>query len=202
MKQDTLITLFPSLVYKTNIQRKLNDEEKKLLQDKSLNVRKNDFNYTGVDNKILKYNEFKNLNNFVQEKIDFFVKSFIKPKYDFKCYITKSWLNFNNKGNFHQRHTHSNSFLSGVFYLNVGDQGEITFLTPFNNLFNIENKETNHFNADYARIKVKNGDLLIFYSHLEHKVDINQSNETRVSLSFNTFIKGKLNNEFSSGLEI
>lgn len=159
-------------------------------------------NYTGVDNKILKYNEFKNLNNFVQEKIDFFVKSFIKPKYDFKCYITKSWLNFNNKGNFHQRHTHSNSFLSGVFYLNVGDQGEITFLTPFNNLFNIENTETNHFNADYARIKVKNGDLLIFYSHLEHKVDINQSNETRVSLSFNTFIKGKLNNEFSSGLEI
>lgn len=202
MKQDTLITLFPSLVYKTNIQRKLNDEEKKLLQDKSLNVRKNDFNYTGVDNKILKYNEFKNLNNFVQEKIDFFVNSFIKPKYDFKCYITKSWLNFNNKGNFHQRHTHSNSFLSGVFYLNVGDQGEITFLTPFNNLFNIENTETNHFNADYARIKVKNGDLLIFYSHLEHKVDINQSNETRVSLSFNTFIKGKLNNEFSSGLEI
>ena len=199
---DSLITLFPSLVYKTNINRNLNDEEKKLFQDKSLNIRKNKFNYIGVDNKILKYNELKDLNNFIQEKIDFFVESFIKPKHDFKCYITESWLTFNNKGNFHHRHTHKNSFLSGVFYLNVGDQGEISFLTPFTHWFDIEKTEQDQYNADYARIKVKNGDLLIFYSHLEHKVDTVQTDETRVSLSFNTFIKGKLNNEFTTGLEI
>ena len=199
---DSLITLFPSLVYKSNINRLLSDDEKKLIQDKSLEIQNNKFNSSSVDNKILDNNNFKYINNFIQEKINFFIETIIQPKHNLSCYVTESWLNFNKKGDSHHKHFHKNSFLSGVFYLSVNENDSITFLSPIKNLFDIEKSEENELNADYARVKIKNGDLVIFYSHLDHKVDINQNNETRISLSFNTFIKGKLSNQFTSGLEI
>ena len=197
-----MITLFPSLVYKSNINRLLSDDEKKLIQDKSLEIQNNKFNSSSVDNKILNNNNFKYINNFIQEKINFFIKTIIQPKHNLSCYVTESWLNFNKRGDSHHKHFHKNSFLSGVFYLSVNENDSITFLSPIKNLFDIEKSEENELNADYARVKIKNGDLVIFYSHLDHKVDINQNNETRISLSFNTFIKGKLSNQFTSGLEI
>ena len=70
---DSLITLFPSLVYKSNINRLLSDDEKKLIQDKSLEIQNNKFNSSSVDNKILDNNNFKYINNFIQEKINFFL---------------------------------------------------------------------------------------------------------------------------------
>ena len=197
-----MITLFPSLVYKSNINRLLSDDEKKLIQDKSLEIQNNKFNSSSVDNKILDNNNFKYINNFIQEKINFFIETIIQPKHNLSCYVTESWLNFNKRGDSHHKHFHRNSFLSGVFYLSVNENDSITFLSPIKNLFDIEKSEENKLNADYARVKIKNGDLVIFYSHLDHKVDINQNNETRISLSFNTFIKGKLSNQFTSGLEI
>ena len=197
-----MITLFPSLVYKSNINRSLSDDEKQLIQDKSLQIQNNKFNSSSVDNKILDNNNFKYINNFIQEKINFFIETIIQPKHNLSCYVTESWLNFNKKGDSHHKHFHKNSFLSGVFYLSVNENDSITFLSPIKNLFDIEKSEENELNADYARVKIKNGDLVIFYSHLDHKVDINQNNETRISLSFNTFIKGKLSNQFTSGLEI
>ena len=199
---DSLITLFPSLVYKSNINRSLSDDEKQLIQDKSLQIQNNKFNSSSVDNKILDNNNFKYINNFIQEKINFFIETIIQPKHNLSCYVTESWLNFNKRGDSHHKHFHKNSFLSGVFYLSVNENDSITFLSPIKNLFDIEKSEENELNADYARVKIKNGDLVIFYSHLDHKVDINQNNETRISLSFNTFIKGKLSNQFTSGLEI
>ena len=178
------------------------EEEEKLIHDKSMQVRINKSNSISIDKKILNNQNLKNIKSFIEHKINFFVQSIIKPKHNFNCYITESWLNFNKKGDSHQKHSHANSFLSGVFYVNVAGQDSITFLSPTKNLLTVEKFEENELNSDYARIKIKQGDLIIFYSHLDHKVDINQTNETRISLSFNTFIKGKISDEFTSALEI
>tara|TARA_R100000149_G_scaffold38797_1_gene14945 strand:- start:12 stop:614 length:603 start_codon:yes stop_codon:yes gene_type:complete len=199
---DSLITLFPSLVYKTNINRSLNEKEKKFIKEQSTQAQPTLSNSMSIDNKILDNVNFENIKSFVDNKIDFFLQQIVQPKHNLKCYVTESWLNFNKKGDSHHKHFHANSFLSGVFYINVDGQDSITFLSPLKDLITIEKKEENELNANYATIKIKQGDLVIFYSHLDHKVDINQKNETRISLSFNTFLKGTISNEFTSALKI
>ena len=51
----------------------------------------------------------------------------------------------------------------------------------------IENK--NELNADIARIKVSEGDLLLFPAYLPHQVSKNESGEDRIVISFNVDIK-------------
>ena len=36
-----------------------------------------------------------------------------------KPYITQSWLNYTRANQFHHRHEHPNSFVSGVLYINA-----------------------------------------------------------------------------------
>jgi ectoine hydroxylase-related dioxygenase (phytanoyl-CoA dioxygenase family) len=51
------------------------------------------------------------------------------------------------------------------------------------------------FNCDKFSWKVGKGDIILFPSSLVHSVSPNTQDQTRVSLSFNTFIKGSLGYE-------
>ena len=50
----------------------------------------------------------------------------------------------------------------------------------------------NIFNATSWWYPVQTGDVILFPSTLNHGVDKKKGTNTRISLSFNTFIKGKL----------
>ena len=52
------------------------------------------------------------------------------------------------------------------------------------NIFPKSNKGT-ELNSNTASIKINEGDLLIFPAYLPHSVEINNSNEDRVIVSFN-----------------
>jgi hypothetical protein len=50
---------------------------------------------------------------------------------DWKIYITQVWTNKSNYGEFHHKHMHPNSLVSGIFYLNDFEKGGDTkFFQP------------------------------------------------------------------------
>jgi hypothetical protein len=53
-------------------------------------------------------------------------------------------------------------------------------------------KSKNFYNDRSYRITPQEGMILLFPSYLKHQVDYNKSNDTRLSLAFNYFIKGEL----------
>lgn len=101
---------------------------------------------------------------------------------------TQSWLNVNPPGTSHHKHTHSNSILSGVLYLQTNeDSGKFRVHRKDDRNICNEIKQYNKYNFSYVYFEPKIFDLFIFPSSLEHSVEENKSNETRISLSFNTF---------------
>lgn len=118
-------------------------------------------------------------------------------------YITNSWVVKHDKGCSAQLHRHDNSLLSGVVYIQTdSESGEISFdlgtaSAIFPPAIRIEYTELNLFNSPSWAHYPYDNDILIFPSHVLHKVEETKSDRTRYSLSFNTFVKGELGKDMS-----
>ena len=131
----------------------------------------------------------------------------ILDKLDYKAdeiEITDMWANVLKKNETHQPHTHSNNFLSGVFYIDADDtMPGITFQDPRPGANVIlPRKKFDHMNnASLLHYKSKTNRIIIFPSWLVHWVPINQSTKDRISISWNIQIKGQLGerHEYQSG---
>ncbi len=102
--------------------------------------------------------------------------------------ITGCWANIAAPGAPHKIHTHPNNYLSGVYYLKVPAGGEsITFLDlrPQTMVISPRAEHDNPANAGKMTVTIDEGLLLIFPSWLAHSVDANDSDEIRISISFN-----------------
>ena len=53
-------------------------------------------------------------------------------------------------------------------------------------------KEYNDYNTDEVDFKVGTGELLLFPSSLQHRVTVKKTETPRISLAFNSFVKGEL----------
>ena len=106
--------------------------------------------------------------------------------------ITNMWGNVMTPGEVHPPHTHSNNFLSGVFYLQADDQsGNITFFDPRAQIGVLcpRIKNGNVMNANAVGFAPRENMGLIFPSWLQHWVKTSDSEE-RMSVSWYTLIKG------------
>ena len=100
-------------------------------------------------------------------------------------------------------HNHKNSYLSGVFYFNTVENDIILFhKNRENDFFEFESKDMNIYNSAIWSFPVKTGQLILFKSNILHSVPVNLQNKTRISLAFNTFLKGKVSSNFTSELNI
>jgi uncharacterized protein (TIGR02466 family) len=112
--------------------------------------------------------------------------------------IQNSWIIRHKKGDFSPKHMHTNCLFSGVVYLQVSDNsGDIIFTdgnssSLYPNEISLEVSKYNLYNARSWTIKPKSNDILIFPSHLNHEVTINNSDIDRYVLAFNTFPTGIL----------
>ncbi len=102
--------------------------------------------------------------------------------------IQSVWTIINEKGAFNERHNHGNSDISAAYYVKAPkDCGEIVFYDPrpapvFNHP---KAKESNILNATINSLTPKEGLLVLFPSYVEHSVRPNQSNDSRIVISFN-----------------
>ena len=96
-----------------------------------------------------------------------------------KVVIKDMWANINNKYNCNQAHVHS-GILSGAFYLQVPENsGKIVFVNP-------AVRSSAHLirSLDYGAQPAQLC-LFLFPSWLEHYVESNMNDESRISISFN-----------------
>ena len=108
--------------------------------------------------------------------------------------ITDMWSNVLKPGEEHKVHTHSNNFLSGVFYVEAEKTSSIIFkdprpqadvITPDFTKNNVDNANTITYDSATNR-------MILFPSWLQHYVPINFSNKNRISIAFNIMFKGKV----------
>ena len=106
--------------------------------------------------------------------------------------ISDMWFNVNYKGSANRQHQHSGSIHSGVYYIRTPENcGNICFMHPSQSITwswpnNLLVNEQNYINSSMVSVKPIKNMLLIFPSWSEHSVDTNESDDTRISLSFNT----------------
>lgn len=186
-----LFSLFPTAVGKFELDRELTKQELKFVSDQER--RPNMGNLTSVNNYVLREKPMKKLGEFLLESANKYFQEIYKPKDDVQLYITQSWLNFTEKGGFHHKHAHPNSFISGVFYVNADvTKDKIFFFNEGYKQINLVATEFNLFNSESWWLEAGKGYLYLFPSSLTHMVEQVQHEETRISLSFNTFLKGTI----------
>ncbi len=113
----------------------------------------------------------------------------IKQSVDF---IIFAWININKSGDYNVKHVHPTNDLSGVIWIKAPkNSGEIVFEAPylfqaFKELKSYNDEFRNSCNVDQNYYFPPNeGTMLVFPSHLPHRVEENKSNEDRISVSFN-----------------
>ena len=115
-----------------------------------------------------------------------------------EIYITQSWANKSKSEQFHPRHRHPNSIISGVLFLNQDEEDELPPIRFHRtiDMFPLEFAfdELNEFNAGSRWFKPVQGRLILFPSLLDHDVETNKSSKERTTLSFNTFVRGVIGN--------
>ena len=140
--------------------------------------------------------KLKKLKQFCEQHIKIYVKEVINPREELDFYITQSWINVTKPGEYHHQHSHQNSIISGVFYVSTEEDDRITFSDPnakVKELIKFEKKAYNLWNSSTWFFPSITNELILFPSWLNHRVDPNEKATTdRISISFNTFIKGTL----------
>lgn len=168
-----IISLFPTPIYMSKLNRELTTEETLFINENKLNSHNNEGNIGSNDNYILNNKIFKclkeELNLLIKDYFDKIICSFN----DITPYITQSWLNFTSINQYHHKHTHSNSLVSGVFYINCDEKFDnIKFLNDKHQTINLEVKEFNLWNSSTWTFPIKNKQIILFPSSLDHMVEI------------------------------
>jgi uncharacterized protein (TIGR02466 family) len=120
----------------------------------------------------------------------------MQAKEEVQICFTESWLNKTEKGQSHHRHWHPNSILSGVIYLDTeGDTGRTRFITSAYDTIEYGINESNLYNSRSWSVTPEKGSMILFPSNVEHLVDAYQGETPRISLAFNTFVRGNINDD-------
>ena len=149
------------------------------------------YNRQSEDTFVLDRPELANVRAFIEAKLHEYVTGIMAS--NDKMVITQSWLNKNKKGESHHEHVHPNSIISGVWYPQIHEQmPPIQFRNRGQRDVSLQSEKFNTFNSATFMLPMKKGELILFPSNLTHSVPINQGDEERISLSFNTWAKGNL----------
>lgn len=127
---------------------------------------------------------FAPLKAVVMESLASILKEHYNITTDQKASIV-AWANVHDHGGFNTQHLHPNNTFSGTYYLRVPEgAGPIVFKDPrYASLMNPLGTATE------SAILPKEGQLIIFPSWLEHRVELNQSQDARVSVAFNVALR-------------
>jgi len=105
------------------------------------------------------------------------------------------WANINQPGGYNRPHIHPNSLFSGVYYIKTPPNcGKLICNDPRPGIqtvmpVRIKGKPPKHLWRE-CHLDVKEGRIIIFPAWLWHCVEPNESNDIRISVSFNFIQKG------------
>ena len=107
--------------------------------------------------------------------------------------LLNAWINVNKHKDYNSLHYHPRSVVSGVYYIHVPEDSNSNIIfndgspkkTSQIDHLKIEIEKYNEFTSSTWEFKSREGRLLLFPSWLDHLVEPNQSQEPRISISFN-----------------
>ena len=154
-------------------------------------------NTTSDDAEVLKREEFTALREFCEASVQEYLTTVHAPKNQVRMRITQSWCNYTKPGQFHHKHAHPNSFISGVFYLQTTAEDKIYFYRDGYQQIKMPSENWNVWNSESWWFEAPQGRLILFPSSLTHMVETVKGENTRISLSFNTFPVGHVGDDKS-----
>lgn len=186
-------SLFPIPVYISDGYKLKSKAKDRLIKEMKKDSYYNMFgNKTSLNHNVLNLTYMSALKKHLMEQINHYAYEVLCITKSVELYITQSWLNINPSESAHHPHHHFNSFVSGTYYL----QGStpIVFMnnTQIFQNFDFDITKPNYFNTNFCHVPIEEGRCVLFPSVLQHAVDPNKNKEERISLSFNTFIRGDL----------
>ena len=193
-----VFNLFPTPVFRSNID--IDADTKEFLINSSFErMSSGNGNFT-KDNYILDNKVCKGFVGKLFCQLELFVDSYLRiDDSNFEWYMSNSWVVEHEPNDYAHMHSHANSLISGVYYLDVTeDSGDITFHKPtgMTNIFHMSTdipfKEYTPINSGTWSFEPRDGDIILFPSHLFHSIGMNVTNKLRYSLAFNFHIKGAL----------
>jgi uncharacterized protein (TIGR02466 family) len=194
--------LFPIPVGRYELGRDLTSNELSFLKNQE--KRPNMGNVTSANKTVLKSKELTQLRDFIETKVSEYFTTVYSPKHKVNLKITQSWTNYTEQGQYHHKHEHPNSFISGVFYVQSDKvKDKIYFYRNGYQQIKLPPNEWNVWNSDSWWFDVGTCDLILFPSSLTHMVETVDHEQTRISLSFNTFPVGNVGEEMDlTGLQL
>jgi len=195
-------SLFPKPVAQFKLGRDLTEAELSFVKEQK--THNNMGNTTSDNTSLFETREMKDLADFCQQSVDEYFKRIYAPKNDVSLYFTQSWANYTQPGGFHHKHAHPNSFVSGVFYVSAdAEKDKIYFYREEYEQLKVPTENWNLHNSESWWFSVGTCDLFLFPSSLTHMVPTTESAQTRISISFNTFLKGYVGQDDSlTGLHL
>lgn len=112
----------------------------------------------------------------------------------FDLVFQEMWINRNGPRDYNRAHVHPNAILSGTYYAKVPEgAGNIEFYDPIRerimSVYPV--KERTKMNSQALQYRAAAGLLIVFPSWLQHAVEPNLSEESRVSIAFNMTFRAK-----------
>jgi len=196
MTKPIIQSIFPIPIYTTKIDRGFTKQELQFVKEQKKHCSNNQGNINTKDNYILNRKEFKNIKKFLDKHCKDYLNTVICPKNNIELYITQSWLNYTEANQYHHKHEHPNSVVSGVLYFD-SDLKNDKILFSHSRGYQQISPETNTekfnlWNSGTWFFPVETGNLFMFPSSTTHQVETKKGNNTRISLAFNTFYKGSV----------
>jgi uncharacterized protein (TIGR02466 family) len=182
-------SIFPTPVMTAKLDRDFTEEEFNFFT--SLELRENTYNRGSYNHRVLDHPVMGGLRQILQSYLEDFLTRVDNPGDKVSPYITQSWVNFTEKGQSHHLHSHPNSYYSGVLYIQASPEiDRIYFHRDQSYMLRMEPLEYNLFNSAAWFFPVETGKLFLFPSSLSHEVKKVENDQVRISLSFNSFLRG------------
>lgn len=185
--------VFPTIISKSTFDK--NDNLKSVVKNiigsvktEDVNSYNNSVHYFEKNNNLLDSPELADFKNFVIDSAKNYLRKVYKTETD--ILVPLCWINVAHANHILVPHNHGNSFLSGTYYLNYDSdkhahlqffKGELGKTAPY---LELTSETYDSYNAKTCEFFIKEGDLLIWPSHLEHGYAKNLS-DNRISISMN-----------------
>ena len=117
--------IFPEPIYISKLERTLTKDELKIINKyKKKKTYKNAGNSQTSDSYVLEHKTLKNLKKDLNKRVIEYFNEVVCTNNSIIPYITQSWINYTEPNQFHHPHSHYNSYVSGVFYIDAKKEAD------------------------------------------------------------------------------
>ena len=120
---------------------------------------------------------FQKLDDILQNRFSLTIEEYLNIR---EYFISSSWFALFKKGNYAHVHNHGDCDIAGVYYFKkVDDDGSLFFCNSS------QVAECSIFKTGRITTNCSEGDILLFPGWMDHGVETNNTDDERISLSFN-----------------